>query len=178
MTPTVDRQPFLLERIDRHRDQSGIGMAVLRGCCVVVTRALVAKRAVDDDEIRRLSGRSDLARRRDAHQQLAAAGEQFFGNQDGERRADGAADDPDRLTGQREGVERGVIAGPIRKRLRLTGLPQPAHDIAVGVQDAERRHIDRRQALLPPRFPQECRGLENRRRRWVFVVAERHGSGR
>ena len=129
----------------------------------MVTRPLIAQRAVDDDEIRGRSSRSNLARRGDAHQNLATAGEQFFGNQDGERRADGAADDPDRLTGQREGVEHGVIAGPVRKRLRLTGLPQPAHDIAVGIQDAERRHIDRCQTLLPPRFPQECCGLENRR---------------
>jgi hypothetical protein len=36
----------------------------------VVTRSLIAKRAVDDNEIWSLPGWSNLARRRDAHQQL------------------------------------------------------------------------------------------------------------
>ena len=103
----------------------------------MIARSLVAKRAVNDDKIWSRSGRSDLACRRNAHQQLAAAGEQFFRDQDGERRAYGAADDPDRLAGKREGIERGVVAGPVVKRLCLTGVPQPTHDIAIGVQDAD-----------------------------------------
>jgi hypothetical protein len=31
---------------------------------------------------------------------------------------------------------------------------QPAHDVAVRIEDADGRHIDRRQALLPPRLAQ------------------------
>jgi hypothetical protein len=58
-----------------------------------------------------------------------------------------------------------------------TCMPKPPHDIAIGVQDADCRNIDGREALLPPRFAQQRRGPENRRRGGVFVVGQRHGSG-
>jgi hypothetical protein len=55
-----------------------------------MARALVAKRAIDDDEERRAEVGGDEARGRDAHERLAARGEELFGDEHRERRADGA----------------------------------------------------------------------------------------
>jgi hypothetical protein len=48
--------------------------------------------------------------------------------------------------------------------LRLAGSPDVADDVAIGVEDADRWYIGRRKTLLPPRFAQQRRRPEDRRR--------------
>ena len=56
---------------------------------------------------------------------------------------------------QRETMQAAVIAGPGFETLRPALAREPPHDVAVGVEDADRRHVRRRQPLLPaaPRAP-------------------------
>ena len=103
----------------------------------MVAGPFVAQRALDDDEIGRRSGRDDLPGRGEAYQHPAAAREQLFRDQDGKGGTDRAADDPDGLIAEHEGIERGVIAGPALERLRHAGVAQPANDIAVGIENAD-----------------------------------------
>ena len=108
----------------------------------MVAGPLVAQGAVDDDKIGRRSGRHDLAGRGDAEQQTAAAREQFFRDQDRERSADRAADNADDLAGQIRIHRVGYGSRATLERLRSAFLAQPPHDIAVGIEDADRRHVD------------------------------------
>ena len=64
---------FLQSRLGG-RDQGRIWVAVLRCWGVVVANTFVAKCAVNDDEVRRLAGRYDLAGRGDANQKPALIG--------------------------------------------------------------------------------------------------------
>jgi len=57
-------------------------------------------------------GGCDLARRCQAQQQAAAADEQFFCDQDSERRTDSTPDDANGPTRERECVESRVVTGP------------------------------------------------------------------
>src|SRR5262249_12989963 len=57
----------------------------------------------------------------------------------------------------------GVIAGPGRERMRLPGAARAAHDVAVGVENADRRHVDGGKPLLPPRLAQQRLRREHRR---------------
>src|SRR5262249_31312715 len=101
-----------------------------------------------------------------------------FRDQNGKRRADRAADDADGSLRKHERVERGVVAGPALERPRRAGSPEVANDVPVRVENADRRHVDGGETLLPPRFAQQRGGPEHRRRRRVLVVENRgHGRG-
>jgi hypothetical protein len=54
-----------------------------------------------------------------------------------------------------------MVARPALEDLRLAGLPEPPHDVAIRVQDADRRRVNRLNAFLAPRLAQECRRLED-----------------
>jgi hypothetical protein len=143
----------------------------------MVAGSLIAQCAVDHDEIRRLAGRRDLTRRCDADQQAAATGEQFFGDQNRKRRPDGASDNAGLLFAERKPIELGMIAGPIFGALRLPGRLQAADDIAVGVEDADGRHVCDCQPLLTPCLAQQGRSDEHRRHGRVLVVEQRRRHG-
>src|SRR5262245_42831164 len=157
-------ESLLGERRARHRDQARIGFRELSRCGVVIARAFIAQRALDDHEIGRRSGRNDLARRCQAENQAAPAGEQLLLHQHVEGRSHRAADDPRDLLAERQGVELRVIAGPSRERMRLPGATRAADDVAVGVEDADRRNVDGGEPLLPPRLAQQRLRCEHRRR--------------
>src|SRR5262249_27422414 len=142
----------------------------LRGVRIVVARAFVAQRSTDDDEIRRRLGRDNLSCRRHAQQQPAAAREQLLRNQDRERRAHRAADDADGPPGKRERIEFRVVARPRQKWLCRARAPEVADNVAIGVEDADRRHIGRREALLPSCLVQQRarRDYRIRQRRLVL----------
>ena len=111
-----------------------------------------------------------MTRRGDAHHELASAGKQLLGNKDCERRANHAANNADDLAGELERVEFGMIARPRRERLCRSGLSQLPHQVAIGIQNADRRHLHSVQPLLSPCLTEQgCRG-ENRRPRRVLVV--------
>jgi hypothetical protein len=130
----------------------------------VIARSFVAQSTLNENEIRGDSGRRDLARGGETEQQSAAAAEQLFRDQDGKGRTDRAPDDADGLIRKNERIHPRVIAGPGLERLRLAGSPDVADDIAIGVEDADRRYLGCRKALLPPRFAQQRRRPEDRGR--------------
>jgi hypothetical protein len=129
----------------------------------MIAGALVAQGAINDDEIGSRARRCDLARGCEAEQEAAAAGEQFFGDQNGEWRADGTADDAHRLAGQFEGIQLRVVTGPAFERLRSAFLSQPPHHVAIRIKDAGRWHRNVGQSFLPPRFAQQCRRAKHGR---------------
>lgn len=125
-----------------------------------MARSLVAQRTVDEDEVRSLSGWHDLTGGGDADEELAARGEQFLGDQHGERCANGAPQDADHLPLQLQFVELGVITGPIRASAHAA-MPQMAPKVTVGIQHADSRHFPDRNRFLPPCLAQEIGGSEN-----------------
>jgi hypothetical protein len=120
----------------------------------MVAGPLIAQGAVDDDKVGRRSGWSDLPGRGQAHQQLAAAREQLFRDEDSERRAYRAADDTDGLVPERKRIEPRVVARPALEDLRLAGLPETAHDVAVRIENADRWDVGRFKAFLAPGLAQ------------------------
>ena len=60
---------------------------------IVIARPFIAKRAIDEDKIRRGPNRSNLASGRHADKEPATGCEKLLGDQDREWCADGAADD-------------------------------------------------------------------------------------
>ena len=166
----------LLKRGGRACDQARVRVCVVARRGVVVAGAFVAQGAIDDDKVRRGAARGDLARRCEAEQEPAAAGEQFFGNQNSKWRADNRADNPYRLSGQFKAVQLCVIARPGLKRLRSVFPSEPPHDVAIGIENADGWHVDIREPFLPPRFAQQCGRTKHGWRRWVLVVEQwRHG---
>lgn len=91
----LDRQAVGGERSRRRVDEVRIGLGVSGRRQVVIARPLVADGPIDEDEVGRRSDGSDLTRRRDTQQDLAARGEQLLGDEDGERRTDDTADQPE-----------------------------------------------------------------------------------
>ena len=107
---------------------------------------------------------------RQAHQQPTAARKQLLRHQDSKGRSHRAADDADGLTTEQEGIEGGVVAGPALECLCLASVPEPANKVAVGIENAQARHIHDRQAFLAARLAQQCACREDGRRRLILVV--------
>src|SRR5262249_58510985 len=63
----------------------------------------------------------------------------------------------------------GGIGGPPGERRGGSGGAEATQDVAVRIEDADRRHIDRRQTLLPPRLAQQRRRRKDRRSAGRFV---------
>ena len=140
--------------------------------------ALVAQGAVDQHDIGRLAQIGDLPRRRDVDQKPAPRGKKLLGHQHRERRANGTADDAGGAAiAQGEFEQFGMVARPTRA-WRGAVAAEMADQVAVGVQHADRRHVLRWKAALPPGLPQQIFRLEHRRRRMVVgkAVAE-HAAG-
>jgi hypothetical protein len=103
--------------------------------------------------------RDNLTRRGEANEQLAATGKQLFGYEDGEGCTNDPANNPDLLTAEVECVEFGVITGPAREWLCRPSQSQSAHQVAIGVENADRGHRQSVKFLLSPGFTQQsCRG--------------------
>ena len=79
----------------------------------MITCSLITQRAINNDEVWRLTGRRDLTGGGDANQQVATAGEKFFRYQNGKRRAYGATNNADNLRTDRERIELCVVARPV-----------------------------------------------------------------
>src|ERR1700726_1902134 len=120
----------------------------------MVTRALVAQRAVDQDEIGRRPLLDDLPGRGHADQQPAAGGKQLLGQQHRKGGTYGAADDAEMLAPVLEFVEVGVVTRPPDRAAAPTALGERPDDIAVRVEQADLRYRRARQVFLPPRLPQ------------------------
>jgi hypothetical protein len=97
----MGRVAGLRERVAGECEEAGIGGCIGRGRKVVIARALVPHRTLDQDVIGRRPGVNDLAGRGDVHQKPAARSEQLLGHQHRERAADHTADDaaPNRVVG-------------------------------------------------------------------------------
>ena len=90
-----------------------------------------------------------------------------------ERCPDHPAHEADLAPAQHEDVELGVVAGPILKRFGRARPPEPSHEIAVRVEDADRGSRGRREPFLPTGFAQQGGRREDRRGIPVLVVEER-----
>jgi hypothetical protein len=88
---TPSRKP--VECLFHRRDERRRRRAELRRWQIVVARALVAQRLLDQNEIGRRPQRPELARRRDADEQPAPRCERLLGSQDSERGANRAGHD-------------------------------------------------------------------------------------
>jgi hypothetical protein len=94
---------------------------------------------------------------------------QFFGDKDGEGRADRAANDPDSLAAELKGIQLGMVAGPLRKPGCCSRLAQPSDQVSIRIENADCWHCEVREALLPPRFAQQRGRREHRSRGWALV---------
>ena len=140
----------------------------------MITRPLVAQRAVDQDEVRRRSDGIDLAGRGNADEQSAAGREELLGDQHGERRADGAADDADLADAvEIEGKKLGVVAGPSFMDAAGAGPLEVTDDVTVRIEHADFGHSDERQLPLPARLPQQGFGPEHRGRLVILDANDR-----
>jgi hypothetical protein len=63
---------------------------------------------------------------------------------------------------------------PLRGIMRpgLAGLPKPADDVAVGIEQAHARRIDGRQIFLASCFAEQGRGRENGFVRGLLIVQD------
>jgi hypothetical protein len=52
------------------------------------------------------------------------------------------------LAGKRKGIQFGVVAGPARKGFGFSGCAKLAHKVAIGIQQAYRRHLNGREVFL------------------------------
>ena len=102
----------------------------------MIARALVAQRLVDQDEIGRRPERHELTGRGHADEKPAAGDEQLLGDQYREGRTDRATDDTELDSGLDEAIEFSVIASPGGIQRRAALCFQAAHQIAVGVEEA------------------------------------------
>jgi hypothetical protein len=146
----------------------------------VVAGALVAERALDQHEVRRgREVRRDAAGGGDAEQQPAARGEELLGQQHREGGADRPADRADGVADSRrlEAHQLRVVAGPAAVRARAAGLREMGDEVAVGVEQADRRHRLGRQPLLAPGLAQQGFRLEHRRRVVMLVGQQGGGDG-
>jgi hypothetical protein len=125
----------------------------------MVTGPFIPQGAVYHDEVRGLSRRNNLTCRGEANEQLAPAGEQLLGYKNGEGCTNDPANNPYLLPAEVECVEFGVIAGPARERLCRPSLSQPAHQIAIGVKNADGGHRQSIKPLLSPCFTQQPAGV-------------------
>ena len=124
----------------------------------------------------RRSGRHDLSGRCDAQQQAAPAGEQFLRDQDSERRADGAANDPGRLARERRSIELGVIAGPAVERFGIASSVAGERYRRPDRGCRSRAHR-RRSTPFAPRLAQQGLRPKHGWRAGLFVVEnDGHGS--
>src|SRR5262249_1482857 len=148
---------------------------------IVVARALVAQGAINDDEIGRLAGWSNLPGRRKAQQEAATAGEKLFRHKNRKRRTNRAADNSHGRAFQRECIEVSVIARPWVERRSPPALSQSPDHVTVGIENADRRDVSGHETLLPSRFTQQRRRQKDRWRRSVLAVEDGrlcHGPGR
>ena len=116
----------------------------------MVTCTLIAQGTLDQDEIRCGSYSADLARRRDADEQPASGNEQLFGYEHREGRTHSAAYDA-HLAGtiEVEGEKVGMVAGPPLMGSGCSGTLEMAHNVAIGIEDADSRDSGERQPFLP-----------------------------
>ncbi len=71
-----------------------------------------------------------------------------------------------------KGVEFRMIAGPALERLRRAALAQPAHQIAVRIEDTHGRYVYILYSFLPTRFLQQDRRRKDGFRRDMLVVED------
>ena len=62
-----------------------------------------------------------------------------------------------------------MVAGPSIKALGAAGFVEMTEDVAIGIEDADRRYIERRKALLPSNLLQQGIGRKHRCRLRKFV---------
>ena len=105
----------------------------------MVARALVAQRAIDDNEVRWSLHRSDLASRSHTDEKLAARREQLFGDQDRKRGANGAAHDTVFAPFVMKPVEIRVVAGPTGMAVSMPGSKQVPYDVAIWIENTDFR---------------------------------------
>src|SRR5215469_4051038 len=115
----------------------------------MIARAFIAQRPVDENEIGRLAVAAEPARRRHTDEQPTAAGKQLLGDQHRKGRTDCTADDAKLDAAVVKHVELGMIAGPTGMKLRPATGPEPAHHIAVGVENADGGDAAFAKSLLP-----------------------------
>ena len=170
LVPVKDAQSFAVEGLHGDRDETWVRLGELRWGGIMIAGPLVPERAFDDHEVGRRRYGNNLAGRGEAEQKAASAGKQLLRNQDGERGADGVSDDADGFSRQLKGVKLGVIARPGCKTTCLPGSFEVSDDVAVGIKDANRRHIQVGEVLLATGFAQQRLRIKDRRLARALVV--------
>src|SRR5271166_6032224 len=130
----------------------------------MVARALIAKRAVDQDIVWSFANWRDLPGRSDADQEAATTREHLLSQQHGKRGPDRAANHAELQPIPLKLPHLGVVASPMVDWLRLTGALEIANHISVRVEKAKCRHISMIEATLPPRLAKQVGGLKHRGR--------------
>jgi hypothetical protein len=122
----------------------------------VIARAFVPERPLDQHEVGRRAPRHELPGRRHADEEPAARGEELLGDEHRKRRAHSAADQTQLEAVALDAIELGVVARPSRIAARDAPGDQAAHEVAVGIERADRRDGGWRQRLLAPGFTQQA----------------------
>jgi hypothetical protein len=122
--------------------------------------ALVTQRTIDQHEIGRRSHGLDLSRRGDDNEKPTAGDKQLLGNEHREWCSYSTSDDADGKPGMLGHIHVRVIAGPAGRSVGVAAGAQVAHNVAVGIEGADGRHVLVRQASLPPGLSQQICWLE------------------
>src|SRR6516225_6771689 len=106
----------------------------------MVTRALIAQGAVDNNEIGRRPLWNNLARRGDADEEATSGDKQLFREQHGKRGAHGTADDAETLSQMIEFIKISMIACPVLAALRAPGFGERPQDVTVRIENTNFWH--------------------------------------
>ena len=105
----------------------------------MITGSFVSQRLLDQDKIRRLANWENLASRGKTDQQFASGSKKLFGQQNGERSANGATDNPELIVLPLEIIKICVITSPKGITSCLAAIQQVTHNVPVRIQDADFR---------------------------------------
>src|SRR5579863_4832233 len=126
----------------------------------MIARALVAQRAINDNEVRWRLNWCNLARRCHAEKKPAARCEQFFGDEDSERGANGATDDAVFAAFVMKPKKLSMVTCPTSMAIGAASGAQMPHDVPIWIENADFRDNGNRQTFLPSRLAQQALGCE------------------
>lgn len=137
----------------------------------MIAGSLIAQRAINQNEVRRRSDRIYLAGRCDADKQPTTGRKKLFGDQHGERRTYGTADNANLANAiEFEGQQFSVVAGPAFMHSAAARSLEITHHVAVRIEHTDLGNGDGPQPSLTTRFPQQGFGPENRRSEMVLLA--------
>jgi len=171
-TRAAEDRRIALEDGPGERFEFGSEAGVIGRRQIVVARAFIAPRPVEQDEIRGGSDLGELARGGHADQEAAPGGEKLLGDEHGKRPAHSVAHHAYGGASDRKIYHAGVVAGPTGVS-RNTPPFESADEVAIRVEETDRRNITAGQTLLPPGLAQQSVRSKDRGILVMFIGEKR-----